>query len=117
MAALCETISGVLLAAGFATPAAVAIVASVMLGCYGDRAPRQGLLRAKRRIRVCLVLAAAALTLAFTGPGSLSFDALAGLPRGGTIWGIGALVAGLLGGGAALLEWRKAPLQQTANTK
>jgi hypothetical protein len=47
----------------------------------------------------------------------LSLDALVGLARGGTVWGIGALLAGLLGGGTAPLEWRKAPLQQTVNTK
>jgi putative oxidoreductase len=59
------------------------------------------------------VLAVAGLTLAFTGPGSLSLDAVLGLERSGAVWGVAALLAGLLGGGTALLEWRKAPVQQT----
>jgi hypothetical protein len=59
------------------------------------------------------VLAVAALTLAFTGPGSLSIDAHVGLQRTGISWGIAALLAGLVGGGVALLEWRKVPVQQT----
>jgi hypothetical protein len=59
------------------------------------------------------VLAAAALTLAFTGAGSLSVDALVGLQRSGIFWGVAALLVGLVGGGTALLEWRKAPVQQT----
>jgi len=59
----------------------------------------------------------AALTLAFTGPGSLSIEALIGLPRSGTFWGIGALLAGLVGGGRALLDWRKTPVQQVANSE
>ena len=61
-----------------------------------------------------LVLAVGALTLAFTGPGSLSVDALVGLTHSGSFWGIAALLAGLVGGGTALLEWRKAPVPQTA---
>ena len=63
------------------------------------------------------VLAAAALTLAFTGAGSLSIDALVDLPRGGTVWGIGALLAGLVGGGTALLEWRRTPVQQAVKSE
>ena len=59
------------------------------------------------------VLAVAALTLAFTGPGSLSLDAVLGLERSGVVWGVAALLAGLVGGGTALLEWRKTPVQQT----
>ena len=60
------------------------------------------------------MLAVAALTLAFTGPGSFSIDAVVGLARTRGFWGIAALLAGLVGGGTALLEWRKAPVQQTA---
>jgi putative oxidoreductase len=58
------------------------------------------------------VLVAAALTLAFTGPGSLSIDALVGFPWSGVWWGIAALLAGLVGAGTALLEWRKTPAQR-----
>ena len=59
------------------------------------------------------VLALAALTLAFTGPGALSLDAVLGLERSGAVWGVATSLAGLVGGGTALLEWRKAPVQQS----
>jgi putative oxidoreductase len=113
MAALGEMIGGVLLVAGFATPAAVAIVVSVMLVATVTVHLSKGFFAQNGGYEYCFVLVAAALTLAFTGPGSLSIDALTGFSRSGYVWGIGALLAGLLGGGLALLEWRKAPLRQT----
>lgn len=114
MAALGETLSGVLLAVGLATPAAAAIVVSVMLVAIVTVHLSKGFFAQNGGYEYALVLAAAALTLAFTGPGSFSIDALIGLGRSGVLWGVAALLAGLVGGGTALLEWRKAPLQQTA---
>lgn len=52
--------------------------------------------------------------LHFTGPGSLSIAAVVGLARSGVVWGMVASLAGLADGATALLEWRKAPIQQTA---
>jgi hypothetical protein len=60
------------------------------------------------------VLAVAALTLAFTASGPFSIDAIVGLARTAVFRGIAALLAGLVVGGTALLEWRKAPVQQAA---
>jgi putative oxidoreductase len=117
MAALGETLSGLLLTVGFATPAAVALVVSVMLVAAVTVHLGKGFFTQNGGYEYAFVLAAAALTVAFTGPGSLSIDAVVGLARSGAFWGIAALLAGLLGGGTALLEWRKAPLQQTVNTK
>lgn len=111
-AALGETVSGVLLAVGFATPAAVAVVVSVMLVAAVTVHLGKGFFAQSGGYEYAFVLAVAALTVAFTGPGSLSIDALVGLQRSGTVWGIAALLAGLVGGGTALLEWRKAPVQQ-----
>ena len=113
MAALGETAGGVLLAVGFATPAAVAVVVSVMLVAIVTVHLGKGFFAQNGGYEYPFVLAVAALTLAFTGPGSLSIDAVVGLERSGAFWGIAALVAGLVGGGTALLEWRKAPVQQT----
>jgi putative oxidoreductase len=113
MAALGEIVSGALLAVGLATPAAVAVVVSVMLVAAVTAHSGKGFFVQKGGYEYAFVLAVAALSLAFTGPGSLSVDALAGLQRSGTFWGIAALLAGLVGGGTALLEWRKAPVQQT----
>jgi putative oxidoreductase len=114
MAALGEIVGGFLLAVGFATPAAAAVVVSVMLVAAVTAHLDKGFFVQRGGYEYAFVLAAAALTIAFTGPGSLSIDALVGLQRSGTFWGIAALLAGLVGGGAALLEWRKAPIQQTA---
>jgi putative oxidoreductase len=56
-----------------------------------------------------LVLAAGALSVAFTGPGALSVDGVMGLPLSGAGWGIAALLAGLVGG-AAQLATRRQPV-------
>lgn len=113
MAALGETLSGVLLAVGLATPAAAAVFVSVMLVAVVTVHLSKGFFAQNGGYEYAFVLALAALTLAFTGPGSLSLDAVLGLERSGAIWGVAALLAGLVGGGTALLEWRKAPVQQT----
>lgn len=113
MAALGETVSGALLAVGLATPAAAAVVISVMLVAVVTVHLDKGFFAQNGGYEYAFVLAVATLTLAFTGPGSFSIDALIGLARSGVVWGIAALLAGLLGGGTALLEWRKAPVQQT----
>lgn len=114
MAALGETLGGVLLAVGLATPAAAAIVVSIMLVAVVKKHLSQGFFAQNGGYEYPFVLAAAALALAFTGPGSLSLDAIVGIERNGALWGIAALLAGLVGVGTALLEWRKAPVQQTA---
>ena len=113
MAASGETAGGVLLAVGFATPAAVALVVSVMLVAVVTVHLGKGFFAQNGGYEYPIVLAVAALSVAFTGPGSLSIDALVGLQLSGALWGAGALLAGLVGGGTALLEWRKAPVQQT----
>ena len=111
-ATLGETVSGALLAVGLATPAA--IVVSVMLVAVVTVHLSKGFFAQNGGYEYAFVLAVAALTLAFTGPGSFSIDAIVGLARTGVFWGIAALLAGLVGGGTALLEWRKAPVQQAA---
>jgi putative oxidoreductase len=113
MAALGETIGGILLAAGFATPAAAALIIGVMLVAVVTVHIGKGFFAQNGGYEYPFVLAMAALTLAFTGAGSLSVDALVGLQRSGIFWGVAALLVGLVGGGTALLEWRKAPVQQT----
>ena len=113
MAALGETLSGVLLAIGLATPAAAAIFVSVMLVAVVTVHLSKGFFAQNGGYEYAFVLALAALTLAFTGPGALSLDAVLRLERSGALWGAAALLAGLVGGGTALLEWRKAPVQQS----
>ena len=112
MAALGETVSAALLAVGLATPAAAAVVSMLLVAKVNVHVGKDFFAQ-NGGYEYPLVLAAAALALAFTGPGSLSIDALAELERSGTFWGVAALLTGLAGGGTALLEWRKAPVQQT----
>jgi hypothetical protein len=57
------------------------------------------------------------LTLAFTGPGSLSFDASLGYSRSGAFWGLAALLVGVLGGIVPLVQRRAVPAQQTTTVK
>ncbi|HEY3971951.1 MAG TPA: DoxX family protein [Candidatus Sulfotelmatobacter sp.] len=113
MAALSEIVGGALLAVGLATPAAAAAVVSVMLVAAVTAHGGKGFFIQNGGYEYPFVLAVAALTVAFTGPGSLSIDAFAGLQRSGPFWGIAALLAGMVGGGTGLLEWRKAPVQPT----
>ena len=112
MAALGEAVSGALLAVGLATPAAAAVVVSMMLVAIVTVHLGKGFFAQNGGYEYPLVLAVAALTLAFTGPGSLSIDAIAGLLRSGAFCGMAALLAGLVGGSTALLEWRRSPVQQ-----
>ena len=91
----------------------VAIVVSVMLVAIVTVHLGKGFFAQNGGYEYPFVLTVGALTLAFTGPGSFSVDALVGLTRSGNFWGIAALPAGLVGGVMSLLEWRKAPVQQT----
>jgi putative oxidoreductase len=113
MAALGETASGAFLAVGFATPVAVAVVVSVMLVAIVTVHLGKGFFAQNGGYEYPLVLVVAALTLAFTGPGSLSIDAVVGLQRSGGFSGMAASVAGLVAGSTALLEWRRGRVQQT----
>src|SRR5262249_10450457 len=81
-AGVVELVGGLLLALGFATPLATALIASVMVVAVG----------------------AAALSVAFTGPGALSVDGVAGYARGGIPWGLGAAVVAVLGAVGGLAQ-------------
>ena len=99
MAASRETVSGALLAVGLAIPAAVAVVVSLMLFAGVTVHLGKGFFASNGGYEYPFVLAMFALTLAFTGPGSLSIDALVGHQLSGALWGSGSLLAGLVGGG------------------
>lgn len=103
---LAELGGGLLLAGGFATPIAASIFVSVMFVAGVAVHMRNGFFITKRGYEYNLVLAVAALTLAFTGPGQLSLDALFGLTMSGNAWGGAALVAGLVGGAVPLAQRR-----------
>jgi putative oxidoreductase len=64
-----------------------------------------------------LILASAALSLAFTGPGSLSLDALLGFDQGGALWGGMALLVGLAGGAIQIAGQRRAASTHVAEAR
>ena len=117
MAGLVETGGGVLLALGFLTPIAAALVVSVMLVAAVSVHVKKGFFIASGGYEYNLVLGLAGLTVAFTGPGALSLDALLWFSLSGEFWGAVALAVGLVGGAIQLLQRRPAEALQTATAE
>ena len=116
LAGLVEAGGGLLLAAGLFSPLAAAMIISVMLVATVTVHLAKGFFMQNGGFEYNLAVAAAALVLAFTGPGALSLDAFLGIAWSGPAWGVTALALGLLGGGAQLLtRSRRAPEQTTAH--
>jgi putative oxidoreductase len=105
-AGLTEVLGGLFLAAGFLTPAAAAAVVAVMLVAAVSVHLKAGFFAQTGGYEYTLVVAAAALALAFTGPGVLSLDRALGITWSGETWGLGALAAGLVGGAVPLIARR-----------
>ena len=97
MAGLVEFGGGLLLALGVLTPLGAALAASVMLVAALTVHVKNGFFVTNGGYEYNLVLGVTALTVAFTGPGSLSIDALLHYSPGGVTWGIGAAVVAVLG--------------------
>ena len=89
LAALAEIGGGVLLASGLATPLSAAIIFAVMIVAAFSAHLKQGFFITSGGFEYTL-------TLAFTGPGSLSLDAILGRSWSGVLWGLGAILAGIL---------------------
>ena len=108
--AVAEGGGGVLLAVGLFEPAAAAAIISVMIVAIGTVHWANGLLAATNGIELPLLYLTAALSLALTGPGAYSLDAVLGLGQRWTpqITAI-VLAAAVLGGFASLLIRRPAP--------
>ena len=100
---------GLLLALGFLTPLGSAAAVSVMLVAVVSVHMQKGFFLQNGGYEYNLLIAVAALTLAFAGPGSLSVDALLIYGDAGTYWGLAALLAALLGGGISLAQRKVAP--------
>ena len=113
IASLAETGGGTLLALGLLTPLAAAVLCSVMLVAAVSVHVKKGFFVTSGGYEYTLVLGVAALTLAFTGPGALSLDALLGHYLSGTLWGGVSFLVGVLGGVVALVRRRPMPTQQS----
>jgi putative oxidoreductase len=114
MAGLAETGGGLLLALGLFTPAAAACVLGVMIVAGASAHSGKGFFLSSGGYEYTLVLGAAGLSLAFTGPGWLSVDALLGLRLSGNAWGSAALVIGLAAAAIQLAGRRRLPAPQPA---
>jgi putative oxidoreductase len=116
MAGLVEFGGGLSLALGLLTPLAAAAVIALMLVAVVTVHLKAGFFVSTGGYEYNLVLAVAALAVAFSGPGAWSVDALLGLPLSGPFWGAAALVIGVVGG-TVRLAGRHAPTLQTAPAK
>jgi putative oxidoreductase len=108
-AGLAELLGGLFLAAGFLTPAAAAALGAVMLVAAVTAHIKKGFFAHNGGYEYTLVLGAAAVGLAFTGPGALSLDQALGISLSGGTWGLAALIASLIGGGVPLLARKTVP--------
>jgi putative oxidoreductase len=102
LAGLSEAGGGTLLVLGLLNPLACAMVIGVMVtaavSVHGDK----GLWATNGGYELPLTNAVIAAALAFTGAGSFSFDNAIGLRLSGWLWGIVAVVVGLVGAGIQL---------------
>jgi len=107
-----ETLGGAGLLLGYRTPLASASIVSVMLTAINRVHLKNGPWAHKGGYEYNVVLAAAAVSLAESGPGALSLDALRGKEKSGSKWGIVSLVLGAAGAAGAhfLAESRATPV-------
>ena len=90
------------MALGLLTPFSAAGILATMLVAIVKVHIEKGFFVQNGGYEYPLVLAAVAAGLAFTGPGYISLDAIAGLPFAGVKWGLIALGLGVLGALPAL---------------
>jgi putative oxidoreductase len=112
-----ELLGGLALALGFATPVAGGVLTAVMANAIWAVHGRNGLWSTAGGYEYNLVLIAAALASAFTGPGAYSLDAALGWATAGASWGAVAIALGLLGwlvGALGRMAYRAARAGHTA---
>jgi putative oxidoreductase len=113
-AGVVEAGGGLLLALGFLTPIAAAGLVAVMIVAVATVHGKHGFFATSQGFEYNFILGAAALAMAFTGPGSFSVDAVAGLSSGGAVWGVGSLVLAVAGSLIPLAQ-RRIPTAASAH--
>src|SRR5262245_24619000 len=114
-AGIAELLGGLFLAVGFLTPAASAAVLAVMLVAAVSVHLKSGFFAQTGGYEYTLVLAGAAIALAFAGPGALSPDHALGISWSGVTAGVLALGAGVVGGAVPLLSRQPVPAPAAKN--
>ncbi len=97
---------GALLALGLFTPVASMLLIAVMVAAVISVHFSKGLWVTNGGYEYNLVLAAVAFALAGTGPGNWSIDHALSFNDHGVLWAVGALVLGVIGGVAAVVQGR-----------
>jgi putative oxidoreductase len=110
-----ELVGGLLLAIGFLTPLAAALIASVMIVAAVTVHWKNGFFIPNGGYEFNLLLGVAALSVAFTGPGALSIDHVAGYALEGNAWGISAAVVAVVGALGQLAQRRRLPAAATSS--
>jgi putative oxidoreductase len=102
-----ETGCGILVALGLAMPLAAAGLSAVMITALRTAVWKEGIQPATGEHEV--LLAAAALALTETGPGSPSLDSALGFEQSGPWWMLTALAAGAAGSATAISMGQRQP--------
>jgi putative oxidoreductase len=110
-----ETLGGAGLALGYRTPLASAGIIATMITAIQRVHGKNGPWAHAGGYEYNVVLAAAAMSIAESGPGALSLDHLRGKERSGWIWGLFSLGLGALGAAGAhvIAESRATPTVAT----
>jgi putative oxidoreductase len=108
---LAEFGGGALLVLGLLTPLGAAAVAGVMFVAIATVHWRNGFFNSSGGYEFNLLIVAAALGLAITGPGEISIDNLAGWSLAGPAWGVAALGVAALAAGSVLAMRKRPPAQ------
>jgi putative oxidoreductase len=104
-----EFLGGFLIALGLVTPLAAAALIAVMVAATLTVTLPNGFFVEGNGYEYNLVLAATLFALAGVGPGNWSLDGAVGIDLTGTLWAVGVLGAGVLGGLGAVLSGRLVP--------
>ena len=108
-AGIAEAGGGSALLLGAATPLASSVLIATMITAIHRVHLKNGPWVANQGYEYNLVLIAAALALAETGPGSPSVDAALGIEKSGTRWALLALLLGAIGAAGAHAAAEAAP--------
>jgi putative oxidoreductase len=107
-----ELIGGLLLAVGFLTPLAAALIGATMLVAALTDHRGKGLWIFNGGAEYVLTVASVAIGLAFSGAGRWSVDAAIGWDVAGVFWGVAAFAAAFVGGVGVLVR-RRMPIVAT----